>query len=62
MPTNHTQRYTAYEPPRIVDLGGLVELTAQGQGGFNKPCGAVDGLSGTIGNCSGGGGGGGIGS
>ena len=52
--TNHPTVST-YETPRIVALGGLVELTAQGAGGFNKPCGAVDGLSGTIGNCSGGG-------
>jgi hypothetical protein len=49
----------AYEAPRIIELGDLVTLTAQGQGGFNKPCSVADGLSGTIGNCSGGGGGGG---
>jgi hypothetical protein len=62
MSITHTQQFHAYEAPSIVELGGLVELTAQGQGGSNKPCGAADGLSGTIGNCSGGGGGGGIGS
>ena len=62
MPNTHTQQFLAYEAPSIVELGGLVELTAQGKGGFNKPCGVADGLSGTIGNCSGGGGGGGIGS
>jgi hypothetical protein len=44
-----------YEAPQIVELGTLVELTALGQGGFNKPCSAADGMSGTIGNCSGGG-------
>jgi hypothetical protein len=25
----------AYEAPRIIELGDLVTLTAQGQGGFN---------------------------
>jgi hypothetical protein len=42
-----------YEAPCIVELGDLVALTAQG--GLNKPCGMADGMSGTIGNCSGGG-------
>jgi hypothetical protein len=58
MSTSTQQPHVAYEAPRIVELGGFVELTAQGKGGFNKPCGVADGLSGTIGNCSGGGGGG----
>lgn len=53
----------AYKAPRIVELGDLVDLTAQGQGGLNKPCStAADGLSGLIGNCSGGDGASGIGS
>ena len=47
----------AYQKPQILELGDLVELTAQGQGGENKPCTTDDGLSGTVGNCSGGNGG-----
>jgi hypothetical protein len=41
-----------YEAPQIIELGALADLTAQGQGGLNKPCGAADGMSGTVGNCS----------
>jgi hypothetical protein len=48
-------RELTYETPCIDELGDLIALTAQGRGGFNKPCGVADGMSGTIGNCSGGG-------
>jgi hypothetical protein len=49
--------YVTYETPCIVELGDLVALTAQAApgGGLNKPCDMTDGMSGTIGNCSGGG-------
>jgi hypothetical protein len=50
---NETRQHLTYDAPRIVELGDLVALTAQG--GLNKPCDMTDGMSGTIGNCSGGG-------
>jgi hypothetical protein len=52
---NVSPQNLTYDAPCIVELGDLAVLTAQGGGGLNKPCDVTDGLSGTIGNCSGGG-------
>ena len=45
-----------YESPRILEIGGLVELTGQASGGGSKPCQTDDGQAGTVGNCGGNGG------
>lgn len=50
---NSISHMRGYESPRILEIGDLVELTAQGQGGGNKPCTTDDGLAGTVGNCGG---------
>jgi hypothetical protein len=49
----NSQAHGAYVPPQVIEIGSLVELTAQGNGGTRKPCTSDDGLSGTVGNCSG---------
>lgn len=51
--TSSSTSTTSYEAPRIEDLGDLVALTAEDNGGAGgKPCIDPDGLSGNIGNNS----------
>ena len=43
------QAMNDYDPPRIDEIGDLIDLTAAPQ----KPCQTGDGVSGSTGNCSG---------